>query len=142
MGKFETVSIKPSTKDQLKLLKKNTEKSYDELISEMITKYDGMKVDDVTSIVVDNRAVTLNYVEIGESENCKSFDVTYSMLKTDPIGTIYIANEKPNRTGEYLNGICEIVHRRGNDVIVTVKDVHYKKGSFDMNYNVFHFNIF
>ena len=142
MEEYCTVSLKPSTKEKLKLLKEVSGKSYDVILTEILGEDNGIEIEDVIKIDREQNALILNYVEFGESDKTSSFVITYKMLKNDPIGTIYMGSENPNRNGEYVNGVCELIYRQRNDVILLMSDIHHRKGKFETIKTVLHFNVF
>lgn len=141
MEKYSTISIKPSTKEKLKLIVKKQDSSYDKVLNEVLGD-GGLKIDDVIKVEREQIAEILKYFEFGNAEKFVSKEVTYKMLRMDPIGTVYMANENPNRNVEYVNDICELCYRNGDDVIVMRHQIHYKNGNFDGFKEVLHFNLF
>lgn len=139
MSEITTIQIKKNTKEKLDLLKKNNDlKSYDELIRKLLDQDGGSIVEDVITINRDSTALSLKY---WDDDNFKSYDVTFQELKVEPVGTVFTANPKPV-ADNFVNSIAEIVMKKGDDVVLLVKEISCNDGKVDSISSVVHVNLF
>jgi len=139
MSEITTIQIKKNTKEKLDLLKKNNDlKSYDELIRKLLDQNAGSIVEDVITINRDSTALSLKY---WDDDNFKSYDVTFQELKVEPVGTVFTANPKPV-ADNFVNSIAEIVMKKGDDVVLLVKEISCTDGKVDSISSVVHVNLF
>ena len=139
MSEITTIQIKKNTKEKLDLLKKNNDlKSYDELIRKLLDQNAGSIVEDVITINRDSTALSLKY---WDSNDFKSYDVTFQELKIEPVGTVFTANPKPV-SDNFVNSVAEILIKKGDDVILLVKEISCSDGEVDSISSVVHVNLF
>lgn len=147
MSEFTTIMISQETKQKLDYLKAENKTSYDKLLNKLISESGGSHVDDVITIQRDSTALSLKYWEIittmdhTNTANFTSYDVTFQELKVEPVGTVFTANPHPC-PDNFVNSIAEIVYRKGDDVILLVKELSCINGVVDSISSVVHVNLF
>ena len=141
MSDFTTIQIRKETKQKLDFMKNENKSSYDNLIQNLLEQVGGTWVDDVITINREATALTLNYLETGTNKTMK-YDISYQELKIEPVGTVFTANPEPNTDTGFVGSVAEIVFKKGDDVLLLVKELHYHDGVLDSLSSVVHVNLF
>lgn len=140
MSEFTTIQIRKDTKQKLDLMKAENKNSYDKLIQNLLSQAGGSFVEDVITVNHDKVAMSLKYWE-HDNSNVKINDITFYDLRVKPVGTVFTANPSPSGS-DYVNCVAEIVARRGDDVVLLVKEFGCVAGVVDVISSVVHVNLF
>lgn len=142
MSEFTTIQIRKETKQKLDFMKSENKVSYDKLITNLLEQTGGTYVEDVITVQRDSTAMSLKYWEINAPANTvKSYDITFQELKLEPVGTVFTANPNPVHDN-FVNSTAEIVVKRGDDVVLLVKELSCSDGEVSSISSVVHVNLF
>lgn len=144
MSEYTTIQIRKETKQKLDFMKSENKISYDKLITNLLEQTGGTYVEDVITVQRDSTAMSLKYWEINtpNHNNVKSYDITFQELKLEPVGTVFVANPEPDNSRDFVNCTAEIVAKRGDDVILLVKEVSCLDNCLNSISSVVHVNLF
>ncbi|WP_458454403.1 hypothetical protein [Methanobrevibacter sp.] len=139
MGEYTTVQLTKRSKNKLDLMKGTTNASYSDVIEKLVKLAGGTPVDDVITIDREPVAMTLNYFT-GTGET-KKRDITYKELKSCKVGDLFVPCDEPN----YFDSVtctAKVVYKHNDDVILLVREYHYKDNMLDSVSSVVHVNTF
>ena len=142
MSEYTTIQVTKDVRDKLESIKSVKGKKYNEVIKDLLENKRGELVDDVITIERESVALTLRYWKMDNENDERVFDITYSMLRDSEVGTVFQAEEYPDNSVCYINCSAEIVFRRGEDVLLLVKEFINKNKGCDCVNSVVHVKLF
>ena len=141
MSEFTTIQITKDVKNQLEAIKSARGGKYNDVIKHLLDCSIGVDVNDVVTINREPTAFTLKFMRLNEPGRVKVVDVSYKMLRDFPVGSVFAAAEDVVGC-DFVNGVAEILFKRGDDVVVLVKEVSCRDGVRSVDSSVVHVRLF
>lgn len=146
MSNITTMKISKENRDKLKLLAKNDKKSLDAVLSDLLAVNGGEIINDVLTIDREKTALSLKYWETKNNSSNKKYnfhiyDITFKQLKESVVGVKFVAYDNPAEKN-FITSVAEIIFKRGDDVVLLVKEIFNDEGELDFINTVVHVKLF
>lgn len=141
MSEFTTIRITKEVKNQLEVIKSTRGLKYNDIIKELLQIKAGEIVNDVITIEREQIALTLKYWE-HHTDTIRVYDITYLILMNSKVGTVFAAEPSPNSNEDFVNSVAEIVYKKGDDVILLVKEINHVQGEWSTISSTVHVKLF